>query len=87
MFAVNCFFLFLNTTAEVTLIRIICKFFHPALTRTHSILVAVLAVWWTVMALAPFGIVAQGAGGATTVMQHQVTALAAEAVRVCLLAG
>lgn len=53
---------------------------NPALTRTHSVLVAVSAVRWAVVALALFGIVALGAGGATGVMQYQVALLAAQTV-------
>lgn len=79
--------LFVYPTAKVKVAGKIPPLFHSALTSTYSVLVAILAVRWTAMALALFGVVTQGAGGAAAVMQHQVTMLAAEAVGVFLLAG
>lgn len=70
-------FLYVYPIAEVKLVGKVPPPFHPVLTRTYSVLVAVLAVQWTVMALALFSVVALGAGGNTAVIQHQVTLLAA----------
>lgn len=78
-------FLFVCPIAVVKLVGKIL--FLPALTRTYSVLVAVLTVQWTVMALALFSVVALGTCGTTAVMQHYKTLLAAEAVGVFLLAG